>query len=340
MKRFVPIGSTIVLLLGFVPGCTERPRGVAPHPVGVDVPPPLPAAPPRPSAEGLTLVGPGFPEAGPWVSFYGNAEQMKSPERVAQAFRVINIDADPAEENFTDAQIEILKAGGKNRVLSYLNVGSCENTRSYWAKAPNFVPCAANKEAQRGAYDGYPDETWMDPGVASYRNLIVHYVAARIAARKVDGFYLDNLEMIEHSSTAKTGACDARCKQGVLDLVRELRETYPTMLIVMQNATSDATRLATTGGAAFPTLLDGIAHEEVYRPKRDRDAEQELMRWRQMSLHSRSGHPFWIGVEDYVGSCSNTEAAAFVFENCKQHGFSAYVSDESAGQKVICYWGR
>lgn len=287
------------------------------------------------------MVGPGFPEAGPWVSFYGNARQMKSVERVAQAFRVINIDADPDEENFTDGQIEILKAGGKNRVLSYLNVGSCENTRSYWSKVPaDFVPCSANKEAQRGAYDGYPDETWMDPGVVSYRNLIVHYVAARLAARKVDGFYLDNLEMIEHSSTAKTGACDARCKQGVLDLVRELRENYPAMLIVMQNATSDVTRLGTTGGAAFPTLLDGVAHEEVYRPKRDPEAEQELVRWRQMNLRSRTGQPFWIGVEDYVGSCSNTDAAALVFENCKKQGFSPYVSDESAGQKVICYWSR
>jgi cysteinyl-tRNA synthetase len=266
---------------------------------------------------------------------------MKSPERVAGAFRVINIDADPDEENFTDAQIQILKAGGKNRVLSYLNVGSCENTRSYWSKAPaNFVPCSANQEAQRGAYDGYPDETWMDPGVASYRHLIVHHVAARIALRKVDGFYLDNLEMIEHSSTAKTGACDARCKQGVLDLVRELRETYPAMLIVMQNATSDVTRLGTTGGIAFPTLLDGIAHEEVYRPKRDEQAEQELLRWQQMGLRARSGYPLWIGVEDYVGSCANTEAAALVFENCKKHAFSPCVSDESAGQKVICYWGR
>jgi cysteinyl-tRNA synthetase len=125
----------------------------------------------------------------------------------------------------------------------------------------------------------------------------------------------------------------------VLDVVRELRETYPAMLIVMQNATSDVTRLGTTGGIAFPTLLDGVAHEEVYRPKRDHEAEQELVRWRQMSLRSRAGHPFWIGVEDYVGSCANAEAAALVFENCKKHGFSPYVSDDSGGQKVVCYWG-
>ena len=29
-----------------------------------------------------------------------------------------------------------LKGGGQNRVLSYLNVGSCESYRDYYAQAP------------------------------------------------------------------------------------------------------------------------------------------------------------------------------------------------------------
>src|SRR5207253_165787 len=59
MNRFPSLGSTVVLLLGFSSGCTERPRGISPHPTGIDVPPAT-APSPRPSNDGVVLLGPGF----------------------------------------------------------------------------------------------------------------------------------------------------------------------------------------------------------------------------------------------------------------------------------------
>src|SRR5947208_2151913 len=106
----------------------------------------------------------------------------------------------------------------------------------------------------------------MNVGNADYQKLMVDFVAARLAAMGVDGFFLDNLEIVEHGTATTNGPCDAACAQGGLDLVRKLRERFPELLIVMQNATSDVTRLGTTGGVAFPSLLDGISHEEVYAP--------------------------------------------------------------------------
>ena len=289
-------------------------------------------------AAGRELVGPGFPEPGPWVSFYGTAAQMGDLAKVARTYRIINIDADPGAGNFTDAQIKTLRAGGANRVISYFNVGACEHYRSYWSRAPEgVVPCGANRAAQRGAYQGYPDETWMDPSNADYQRLILEHVGPRLAAR-VDGFYLDNLEILEHGSMSSNGSCSAACRQGGLDLVRKLREKFPDHLIVMQNATSDVTRLGTTGGVAFPRLLDGVAHEEVYAPKHDASAEQELVAWKAMGLATRSGRPFWIAVEDYAGSCANKAAAHAALARARAKGFSPYVSDESGGQKVVCYW--
>ena len=41
-------------------------------------------------------------------------------------FRLINIDADPAIGNLARADIATLGAGGRNTVLSYLNVGACQ----------------------------------------------------------------------------------------------------------------------------------------------------------------------------------------------------------------------
>jgi cysteinyl-tRNA synthetase, unknown class len=283
-------------------------------------------------------VGPGFAVSGPWVSFYGSAAEMGDLARVARTYRIINLDADPGAGNFNDAQLRVLKAEGKNVVLSYFNIGACEHYRTYWSSAPpGIVACGANKAAQRGPYDGYPDETWMNPGDAAYQRLLLEHVAPRLAPR-VDGFYLDNLELLEHPSMSTNGPCSASCKQGGLDFVRRLRERFPGHLIVMQNATSDVTRAGTTGGVPFATLLDGVAHEEVYAPRYDRNAETELLAWRAMGLASKSGRPFWIAVEDYAGACDNRRVAHAALAKARARSFSPYVSDESGAQKTVCYW--
>jgi len=264
---------------------------------------------------------------------------MGDLDALAGTFRIFDIDVDPDVGNFTKAEIQKLRAGGKNRVLSYMNVGSCEDFRSYWDKVPSgFVSCKSNTKAHRGLYDGYPDETWMNLGDLDYQKLIVELVAQRLVDQGVDGFYLDNMEMVEHGTATKNGPCDASCSQGGLDLVRKLRERFPDKLIVMQNATSDVTRLGTTGGVPFASLLDGIAHEEVYAPEYDSGAEEELLAWKQMAL-SVNGRPFWIATEDYVGSCSATAAAKKVYDKSKAKGFSPYATNESAGQTGgVCVW--
>jgi cysteinyl-tRNA synthetase len=280
----------------------------------------------------------GFPHLAPWLSFYGTATQMGSLDMVAATFRIINLDADPTTSNFTAAQIVQLRAGGQNRVISYLNVGSCEKSRSYWSTVPaGFVSCGANTAAQIGPYAGYPDEVWMNLGNADYQKLIVEYVAPRLVAQGVDGFFLDNLELVEHGTSTSNGPCDAGCAQGGLDLVGKLRAAFPAQLIVMQNATSDVTRMGQTGGVAFPSLLDGISHEELTFPMADATARSELDAWRAMALLP-GGRPFFVGTEDYVGSCSNTTDAKKAYDISRAAGFSPYATDASAGQAVVCYW--
>ena len=280
----------------------------------------------------------GFPHLSPWLSFYGTAAQMGDLAKVASTFRIINLDADPDNANFTTAQIAQLRAGGQNRVISYLNLGSCEMSRSYWSNVPSgFVSCGANTAAQLGPYAGYPNEVWMNVGNADYQKLMVGYVAPRLAAQGVDGFFLDNLEIIEHGTATSNGPCDNACAQGGLDLVAQLRAAFPTMLIVMQNATSDKTRLGTTGGVAYPSLLDGVSHESVDFPSADPTARAELDAWRALGLMP-GGRPFFVGVEDYVGDCSNTTDAQTAYNIARDAGFSPYASDKSAGQAVVCFW--
>jgi cysteinyl-tRNA synthetase len=282
----------------------------------------------------------GFPASGPWVSDYGPAVRMGNLDKVARTFRIINVDLDPGNGhgNFTRAQVIQLKAGGRNKVLSYLNLGSMESDRTYWTHVPaGFMSGRDNKAAHLGLYGGYPSETWMNLGNAEYQHLILDYVAPRLVAQGADGFYLDNLELVEHRLDDKNGPCSPACRQGGLDLVRRLREKYPKLLIVMQNATGDITRLGKTGGVPFPSLLDGIAHEEVWAPRPDRQALAELKQWRALQLRP-GGRPFWIGTEDYVGSAVNLVAARAAYAKSRAAGFSPYAADASARQQTVFYW--
>lgn len=289
-----------------------------------------------PSAGNAAAPGRGFPAVGPWMSFYGPASRMGDLGKAARTFRVLNIDADPG--NFTPAQITRLKAGGRNRVLSYLNLGSMESSRTYWTNVPaGFVSGRDNTAAHLGPYAGYPEETWMDLGNADYQHLMVDYVAPRLAAQGVDGFYLDNLELVEHRPKDKNGPGSPSCTQGGLDLVRKLRLKYPKLLIVMQNATGDVTRLGVTGGVSFPSLLDGVAHEEVYAPKPDAVALSELKQWQTLKLRP-GGRALWIATEDYVGNPRSIGAARAVYAKSRAQGFSPYASDASAGQQRVFYW--
>lgn len=285
--------------------------------------------------------GRGFLDAGPWASFYGGANQVDLA-KMAATFRIMDIDADPDMGNFTATQIKQLQSSGKNKVLSYLNLGSCENFRGYWSSVPTgFLSCSANKAAQLGTYAGYSDEVWMNVGNPDYQRLVLDYIVPRLVAQGVDGFYFDNMEIVEHGTNTSNGPCDAQCSQGGLNLIAKLRDKYPNMLFVLQNATSDITRLGKATGAsgtvAFPSLLDGIAHEEVYKPSYDQGAETELKNWATLNL-TPGGRKFWIATLDYVSSCSNTTEAQAAFQASRARGFSPSVSDSSAGQQTVCYW--
>ena len=96
-------------------------------------------------------------------------------------------------------------------------------------------------------------------------------------------------------------------------------------------ARRDAAR-GRTGGLDFPTLLDGISHEEVYAPGVDDQAQAELLAWAGLGLRP-NGHAFWIATEDYVGGCGARSAARTAYENSRAHGFSPYATNRSGGSE-------
>ncbi len=281
----------------------------------------------------------GFPVGFPWVSFYGSADGVDL-KRVKEYFRIINIDADPDTGNFTDRQIEYLKNDSINKVILYLNVGSCENWRTYYKKDPSGFKSCVNSKALTTFYSNeYPDEMWADLTNYEYQNLIINYVAKRLVHRGVDGFFLDNLEVIEHGQFEKYGPCGEKCFQGEFDIVYKLRKKYPDRLIVMQNATSDITLNGYSNGVWFFLLLDGVSHEEVYSNGGDLEALTQMKKWRDTKITINS-FLFWLAVEEYVGKCDSQHKreAETLYKKATDDGFYAYVTDESSIQQSPCFF--
>lgn len=288
----------------------------------------------------------GFVNTAPWLVYYGTPDGLGDLDAAASTYRIFVIQADA----YTPAQISKLHANGRNRVLAYLDVGSVEHTASWWTAAPaGFVAAGKNTAAQLGAYGGYPDETWMNPANADWQHLLVDYIAAGRMATGVDGFFIDNMELVEHGAAATDGPCNTTCASAGLELIYQLRQKFPDAPFVMNGATGDDVRTATVHGEPFPSLLDGVVHEDVftqpssttnasdatYQVKTDDTAVSQLVAWKNLNLQP-GGHPFWVGTLDFVNACSNTSDAQSVAAKARTYGFSPSVSDKSAGLQVIC----
>jgi cysteinyl-tRNA synthetase len=276
-----------------------------------------------------------LPASPVWAVYYGTAAQTHI-DQLASRFNVIVIDADPGTDtpNFTPAQITALKAHGA-KVLSYLNVGACETWRTYWNTVPTgFVSCGANQAAQLGQYSGYSNEYWMNVGNAAYQNLIVNYVAARLAATGVDGFMLDNFEIVGHDANAAQGPCNASCKQGGLDLVARLRAQFPNAPIVLNAAPASAIS-GSSGGISFPMLVDGDFAEEVFLPSLDSSLLQTLQTWKNAEAHLPRSR-FFTGSLDYVDSCSTTSNAQRGWKASVAAGLSPSIAISALNQ--VCWW--
>lgn len=304
---------------------------------------PTPAAP---ASAASPAVGRGFPDPGPWLVYYGDPAGLGDLTAIAKTYRIFILQGSA----FTAQQVAQLQAGGRNRVLCYLDVGSAEHAASYWSTAPaGLVPAGRIENAQLGPYGGYPDETWMNPASADWEQLLLRDVAPAALANGADGLFLDNLELLEHGAAASDGPCDHTCTTGGLELVYQLRQAFPNGLLVQNNATSAAIRTAAVHGVPYPSLLDGVVHEEaftqatttaeatqaIYHVATNPDVVTQLDAWKGLALQP-GGHPFWIGTLDFVNTCTNTADVAKVEELARTHGYSPSVSDKSAGLQVVC----
>lgn len=105
-----------------------------------------------------------------------------SPDNIEymRGYRTIVIDA----QNFSAEQIAELKAGGRT-VLSYINVGSIERTRSYYSRF---------QDLGFADYNNW-NEDWVDVSSERWQRFMLDEVATEILNKGCDGFFVDNVDV-------------------------------------------------------------------------------------------------------------------------------------------------
>lgn len=163
-------------------------------------------------------------------------------------FQLLVVDADTTGGNFTEEAIAELKSGG-TRVLSYLNLGACENNRWYWSRECEMHILAP--------YENYPGEFWMNVSSPSWKKAVVEQIAAPLFAKGIDGFYLDNLDIVEVFPEIDGLA------EGLHTIVTGLRTQYPDALLVAQNGLA-ALNDTSVDGLPLWSRFHALAHEDVF----------------------------------------------------------------------------
>lgn len=339
MSRPLLLAVSLLLTLS---ACDLLPgRAATPTPLSAGDEPVLagrsPAPTPKPTATAVPTPTPkplaatrGVPAGGAWLLHRGPIAEIGDLARAASRHALIAVEADPELKRITPAQIGALKASGQTRVLGWLSLGVAEASRPLWQRQAAAVEAAA-----LGPRAGRSGETWINPSDRAIAGVLVKTLAKAIADAGVDGFLLGDVELAEHLAGAADGPCSAGCRQGLLDVIQQLREAYPDKLLVAYGATGDVLRLgSSTDRQAIAPMLDGVVGEAVYAPAYHELAEAELAAWKAMKIEL-NGRPFFLGTADAVPACE-AGAVSAAATRARQAGFTPAIGSSLDAARKPC----
>ena len=102
-------------------------------------------------------------------------------------YRTVVIDA----QFFTAKDIRDFKAKG-HKVLSYINVGSMENDRTYYK---DYLGLAL------GRYEHWENEVWRNVADRKWQSFILNTLAPSLRNKGIDGFFVDNCDVYYYYPT-------------------------------------------------------------------------------------------------------------------------------------------
>lgn len=210
---------------------------------------------------------------------------------------------------FEKADITSLKHAG-HTVYSYLNVGSLEDFRPYYARF---------ESSTLAPYVHWEDERWMDVSDAQWQDYLCDVLADALLAKGVDGFFIDNCDVYYQYPTQPI-------LDGLINILRRLRATGADIII------NGGDMFVTAYGSLFGNLSDiltGVNQESVFSGY-DFDRKK-------FASASEEDHRYF---SDYIESVAKTGAQVYLLEYtqdqavmdeiaayCEEKGFQYYIAD-------------
>ena len=190
--------------------------------------------------------------------------------------------------------------------LGYVNVGEVEDWRDFAERVdPAWV---------LGENANWPGHQFVDAREPGWQELVVETVAARVAAREFDGFFLDMADVAAPSLYPETAP-------GVVALIRALRERYPAHLLVMNRGLFLTDRV---GGAIDGLLVEGVWGRmdfETGAPARSPVDETRTLLARLADFRSETG-----GATFAIDYADTDELRDHVLDSARRAGLPVFVS--------------
>ena len=111
-------------------------------------------------------------------------------------------------QNFSKEQVSALHLAGVKKIYSYLDVGSLETYRSYFARFHKLA---------RAPYENWEEEYWVDVSNISWQDFLVKELAIDLVQKGADGFFLDNTDVYAQEETPQTYEGLVRILEGLGD---------------------------------------------------------------------------------------------------------------------------
>ena len=237
-------------------------------------------------------------EYGVFLSFEGKLDKLAD-------YHTIVIDA----QYFKKEEIEAFKGRG-HKVLSYINVGSLENFRSYYKRF---------KALKIARYENWDEEIWINVADSKWQEFMIGEMLPNLVRKGIDGFFVDNCDVYYVSPTSDI-------MTGLTNIMKALKQTGLQVVINGGDMYLDA---YCKSGGSWDDVITGINQENVFAKiiwskKKFGKADPEDHKYF-MSYVERYGK---LGADIYLLEYTkDKKLIKEISEYCKSHGFYYYVSD-------------
>lgn len=235
--------------------------------------------------------------------FIGATEKNINKIKNIDKYDTVVVDA----ANISSKQIKKFHEN-KQKVYSYINIGSIEDFRSYY---PDFKNITLKK------YKNWEGEYWIDVTRKEWKNYFLKNIAKSLFDKKIDGFFIDNMDVFYHYQ-------NERVYSSLMDMLRELKK-YNLPIII-------------NGGDLFVkeaikrrehiNIIDGINQETVFTSI---DFQNN-----KLGLQKKETTDYLL---EYLKLCSQNNIDIYILEYakntninyikkfCKQNDYILYISN-------------